>query len=351
MDLRFHWRLIQSGSSEGRLSADRVAAAAALPDAPAQIRFCQEAEKAGIDSVLVDINLGKPDPMILALALARATDRMTFMVAHRAGLMSPTFFVQQVNTFSALTAGRISLNMVAGHSPAELRSYGDELPHDERYERLSEYLNVCDRFWNTTDSVAFDGAYYQVPDATLRTPFVGEGRSRPEIYVGGSSQKAAHVAAKFADCWLRLADTPRRLKSELAPFLAEGRAVGLRLSIIARETREEALRAAHALLASAPTTQRKRNERRFVEATDSVSVRGVLRLADDEWPTPTLWTGAVRTLGATAVALVGNYQEVADAIIDFKQVGVSQFILLGWPGFEEMKRFGNFVLPLVRENE
>ena len=55
--------------------------------------------------------------------------------------------VQQINTLSVLTRGRVSLNIVAGHTPHEQRYYGDFLAHDERYERTDEFLTICRRFW------------------------------------------------------------------------------------------------------------------------------------------------------------------------------------------------------------
>jgi alkanesulfonate monooxygenase len=74
-------------------------------------------------------------------------------------------------------------------------------------------------------------------------------------------------------------------------------------------------------------------------------------MADTEWLTPTLWTGAIRKHGATAVALVGSYQEVADGLAEFAACGASNVILSGWPKLEEMVRFGEHVLPLVRAME
>jgi len=55
--------------------------------------------------------------------------------------------------------------------------------------------------------------------------------------------------------------------------------------------------------------------------------------------------------GAPAIALVGSANEIASAIIEYKNVGVSQFIMSGWPKLEEMLFFGKDVLPLVREKE
>jgi alkanesulfonate monooxygenase SsuD/methylene tetrahydromethanopterin reductase-like flavin-dependent oxidoreductase (luciferase family) len=140
--LRFHlaapsgWRrfhLHRSGTAHGRRSpAGIVRADRILPRGGAiWHRF-----------VLVDFSSGKPDPMVLGQVLASAKERLKYMVAHRPGLMAPTLFVQQVNTFSTLAPGRITLNMVAGHSPGEQATYGDSLAHEERYARMQEYVHL-----------------------------------------------------------------------------------------------------------------------------------------------------------------------------------------------------------------
>ena len=122
------------------------------------------------------------------------------------------------------------------------------------------------------------------------------------------------------------------------------------MSIVCRPTREQALLAAQALVATATADEHPR-ETKFVHASDSVSIRTTFELAADEWLTPTLWTGAVRTHGAPAMALVGSPREVAAALLEFGQAGVSHFILSGWPKLDEMERFGTMVLPLIRAGE
>ena len=106
--------------------------------------------------------------------------------------------------------------------------------------------------------------------------------------------------------------------------------------------------AAAALLADLDT---KEKEKAFVTSTDSSSIKATYALAAEEWPTPTFWTGAVPYIGPTAIALVGTPAEIADAFMEYRDAGVSQFILSGWPKLAEMVRFGRDVLPLVREKE
>ncbi|MFZ1220973.1 MAG: LLM class flavin-dependent oxidoreductase [Chthoniobacterales bacterium] len=349
--LRFHWRLIQGGDLEDAIAPERVSSAVALPEIAAQIAFCREAEQSGIDSVLVDISSAKPDPVVLGTALAASTERLKFMVAHRPGLMSPTLFAQQVNTFSTLAAGRITLNMVAGHSLAEQRTYGDDISHDARYERMREYMTICSRFWSDGEPVNYSGQHYRIQDGRLRTPFVAPDRSAPEIYVGGGSMKAREAASALADCWLRFADTPENIAPQAAAMRLSGTEVGLRLSCIVRPARREAIAAARGLLDAPAIKRRRGSEASFIKASDAESMRRTYELGEDEWLTPHLWAGAVQALGATAIALVGTPDAVVDEIYRFKEAGVSQFILHGWPKWNEMRIFCRDVLPLVRERE
>jgi alkanesulfonate monooxygenase len=353
MRMRFHWRMLQGSETAGvPRGTQNFLAAMALPDLEAQADFCRRALRAGIDSLLLDFGFAKPDPMLLAAALGLAVDDIGFIVAFRSGLMSPVTFVQQLNTLSALIRGRLSLNIVAGDSPAELRGYGDFLAHDERYARTGEWLAVCHAFWRGERDIDFAGTYYHIDKGNLRTPFVSSQRPHPEIFIAGNSEAARRLALARGTCWMQLGDTPENVRQRAAGVLEHGGEIGLRMSVIARPTREEAVRAARELVKGLASAEAVRDtERRFVEQSDSVSMDSLYRRADEEWLSPTLWAGAVRTHGAPALALVGSPADIAAAILEYKRVGVSQFIFSGWPKAESMEFFGTHVLPLIRELE
>jgi alkanesulfonate monooxygenase len=351
MPLRFHWRLVQGPPQGGTVGARRTGPEAALPQLYDQGPFCREAERCGIDSLLVDLNVAKPEPMALSLALALATEQIRFIVATRPALMSPTLFVQQVNTFAALTGGRVSLNVVAGHSPDEQASYGDHLGHDDRFARMAEWLSICHTLWAGGGPVNFNGRFHRVEGARLNIPFVSPDRTRPEIYVGGNSAVAREVAIRQADCWVRFGHAPDTIREQAEPMREAGVEVGLRLSVLCRPTRESALRDVRALLESEEARSRKADEGTFVRRSDAVSMREAFDMAQDEWLTPRLWTGLVRVLGATSLCLLGTPEDVAEGLLEFRDAGVSQFILSSWAGVEELRRFGTEVLPLVRAAE
>lgn len=355
MQLRFHWMLPRGGERPGQsnvLSSDPKSIG--LPDLDAQLNFCRRAEEIGIDSLLTAFGYFRPDPMVLATALGMATQKSKFIVAYRPGLISPTLFVQQVNTLAALTNGRVSLNIIAGYSQKEQGYYGDFLGHDQRYHRAGEFLEICQGLWRGDGGSSFKGNYYQVEAAQLNTPFVSKERSSPEIYVGGGSPQAQEVAARYGSCWLTLIDTVENLRPQVQSMLVQGIEVGLRCSVIARPTRKEALEAAYSLTDSANNPNKEWVEKVFVQTNDSQSIKArfdQVKEADSDWITPCLWRGAVPYFGPSSVALVGTPLEIAEAILAYKQIGCSQFILSGSNQFDAITYFGEEVLPLIRKME
>jgi alkanesulfonate monooxygenase len=322
-----------------------------LPDLEAQIKFCRCAEESGIDALLTDFGFSKPDPILLAAALGMATKKIKFIVAYRSGLLCPTIFVQQLNTLSTLIKGRFLLNIVVGHSPEEQRYYGDYLAHDERYARTEELLSICQALWKSGGEVSFSGQYYKVENARLTTPFLSSERSSPEIFIGGSSPSAERLARHHGTCWMRIAEAPEKLRPEIVSALEAGIEIGLRMGIIARPTREEAIGAAHSLIEGLKTKGKdQEKEKEFVRNSDSESVKAVYEL-EREWLTSCLWTGAVRYIGSTAIALVGSPEEIASAIMEYREIGITQFIFSGWPKLDAMIYFGKEILPLIRERE
>ena len=352
MPLRFHWRMLMGGEESGPTrSAMNSRVETGLPDLEAQISFCRSAEESGIDSLLTDFGFSKPDPILLAAALGMATEKIKFIVAYRSGLLCPTIFVQQLNTLSALIDGRFSLNIVAGHSPQEQRYYGDYLSHDERYARTEELLSICHSLWKHNGEVSFSGKYYKLENARLNTPFVSRERSSPEIFIGGSSPDAQRLAINHGTCWMRIGDAPEKVRPQILSALNAGIEVGLRMAIIARPTREEAIGAAHSLIEGLDVKAKdEEKEKEFVRNSDSVSVKAVYGL-ETEWLMPYLWTGAVRRIGGTAIALVGSPEEIASAIMEYREIGITQFIFSGWPKLDEMTYFGKEILPLIRRKE
>ena len=339
---------MKTAQETSRVLTTKSMSPAALPDMDGWIRFAGRAEEAGIESVLLSFSRYEPDTILIACAIGQATEKLKFIVAYRSGLMQPTTFVQQINTLSALIPGRVALNIVAGSSTAEQRGYGDFLEHDERYARAREFLAICHSFWRGGE-VDFNGTYYRVERGKLHTPFLAPDRAAPEIYVSGHSEQAEQLALTRGSCWLRLIDTPEKLCPLVARTRERGIEVCLRLCVVCRPTREEALRAAQALL---PDDDIGKQERGILTRSDSQTLKQALAAADDVgWLNRYLWAGLVPYYGSSSITLVGTPQELAEAFLEYKNIGVTQFIIAGWPKLDEMIIFGREVLPLIRNAE
>jgi alkanesulfonate monooxygenase len=340
---------MKTAQETSRVATTQAHSPAALPDMEGWLQFARGAEEAGIESVLLSFSRYEPDTIFVACALGQVTTKLGFIVAYRLGLMQPATFVQQINTLSGLIGGRVSLNVVAGSSAVEQRGYGDFLDHDERYARAEEFLSVCHAFWTGNGEVSFSGKYCQIDKGKIFTPFLASDRREPEIYVSGHSEQAQHLALTQASCYLRLIDTPEKLRDTVKRFRDNGVEVCLRLCVICRPTMDEALAAVQALL---PAEEIEKQERKILSSSDSQTLKDALRAADDVgWMNRNLYAGLVPHYGSSAITLVGTPADLARAFMEYKEIGVTQFIIAGWPKLDEMMIFGREVLPLVRELE
>ena len=146
-----------------------------------------------------------------------------------------------------------------------------------------------------------------------------------------------------------MVDTPEKLQPVVARFRQQGIDVCLRLGLVCRETRAEAVRAAKALL---PDDHAGKRQAPITSKDDSQMFREAARIATDaEWLNDTIWAGLVPFYGPVWTSLVGTPEALARAFLDYKEIGVTQFIISGCPELHEIARFGREILPLVRHFE
>jgi len=359
MALRFHWMLPKAGevvpgasqtpheALRYRAESTSEGSPAPRPDLIGWTHFARVAEHAGIDSVLISFSRYEPDPLVVSSALGCATKKLTFMLACRAGLTQPAAFVQQLNTLSCMLGGRVSLNLVAGSSLAEQRGYGDFLAHDDRYARAEEFLTICEQFWRNGGEADFRGNFYCIEKGKLLTPWSTNGSRGPEIYISGHSEQALRLAAEHGSCWMRVADTPEAIAPGVARMREAGISVGLRLCILARATHDEAVRAAESLV----PRDDGGGQAETVKLKDDSLMHRQAATNGSGWISPNLWTGLVPFYGPVWTTLAGTPRELADTFLAWRDAGVEQFILSGWPELDTVEMFGRDVLPLIREGE
>lgn len=358
--MRFHWFLPTNG--DGRAVANVVHGTGVGTGAltrPASVEYlatiAAAAEQSGFTAALTPTGAGCEDAWLTTIAVAQHARRLHYLVAFRPGLISPTLAAHHARTYQRLTGGRLAVNIVTGGDPAEQRAYGDHLSHDERYARTAEFLQVFNASWD--GPVRFTGGHYDVDGfdlPSLPAP-------RPPVYFGGSSPAALEVAAAHVDVHLSWGEpTPQlldrqRVLRELAARNRRTLRFGVRLHVLARETADAAWAEADRLQAGMdPATVAKAQER-FARMESTAQARmtelnggRLTARARDLEIEPGLWAGVGLLREGAGTALVGSYDDVAAALVRYRRLGFSEFVLSGWPHVEEAYRVGELVLPRAR---
>jgi alkanesulfonate monooxygenase len=317
--------------------------------------IAQAVEEGGFDGALIGAGWGRPDTFTLATALVARTRTFKPLAAIRPGYWQPAPFACAAATLDGLGEGRLLVNVVSGRD--DTRAYGDfdEDPAD-RYARTGEFMRLVRRLW-TEEDVTFRGRYFRVERSTcLPRPFRPGG---PPLYFSGASPEAEAVAAAEADVQLMWGE-PLEMAAERIDRLrrlSAGRdrarplEFGLRVTVVVRETAEEAWRDARAKLGGWEGALDRRVERN-VTGRGSVGQRRLRELLErGEVLDRCLWTApALVGTGAASTWLVGSAEDVVASLRAYADLGVSRFILSDTPYREEALRVGELVVkPLLAE--
>lgn len=279
------------------------------------------------------------------------------MIAVRPGYWQPAQLAGAAATLDQLSRGRVLLNIVSGQD--NLGAYGDtNVDPAARYARTEEFMHLLRRLW-TEENVTYTGEYFQVTASTVAPrPYVNGDRHHPTLYFGGASPAAERVSAAEADVQLfwgepldGIAERVDRLKalSEHVGRRHRPLEFGLRITTLVRDSAEEAWRAAEAKVAEMARTDGVHwapNQR------DAIGQQRLLGLAARGevldtclYTTPGRFGGG----GAAATWLVGSPDEVAAALVNYRKLGVTHFVLSDTPHKQEIARIGGHLLPRLRE--
>jgi dimethylsulfone monooxygenase len=311
-------------------------------------QLARRSEAIGFDLTLIaELNLndikGTDAPALdawsTAAALAAVTERLEIMIAVRPTFHPPALLAKQAATLDQLSGGRISLNVVSSWWEDEARQYGVPFDaHDDRYARTAEWLAVARGMW-TEPRFSYSGRYYRVENAVLEP----KPRSNPwpTLYAGGESETAKELIARSCDGYLMHGDPPARVAAKVADLTARRAPHGLKPLrfgvagfVVCRDdadAAQEELRRITTVLPGAPGYDN------FSQWLNGTQLEQELKLQDYSVSNRGLRSG-----------LVGTPDQIAGQILEFERAGVELLLLQFSPQHEEMGRFAEQVIPLVR---
>jgi alkanesulfonate monooxygenase len=313
-------------------------------------------EKSGFDRALIAQGSQSVDAFLVASYAAAVTDKLGFLLAHRPGFVAPTLAARKLATLDQFSGGRLAVHIITGGADDEMRRDGDFLSKDERYARTNEYLDIVRRIWTSDTPIDHDETYYQVQQGfsevkPLQKPHL-------PIYFGGASDAALPVAGRHADVYALWGETHAQVRELVARVRAAaakyGREIKFSLSLrpILADSEEAAWKRAESIRARA----RELRSRSGLAVADHAppnagSQRLLAAAAQGERLDKRLWTGLAAVTGGAgnSTSLVGTPEQVADALLDYYDLGITTFLIRGFDPLDDAIDYGRSLIPLTRE--
>ncbi|WP_328958214.1 LLM class flavin-dependent oxidoreductase [Kitasatospora purpeofusca] len=293
-------------------------------------------ERAGWSGILVPHNLHEVDPWLIAGQLGAATDTLVPLIAVQPSSLPPHTAAAMAAAYATLYGRPLHFNLVAGARDDELRRTGDQLGHDERYERMREYGLVL-RALLRGEEVDTEGRFYSYRKFRLEPR--PEVLSQCKLFVAGSSPASIGVARDIADVVVtHPARYPEWEETFLKPLLAGGYTgeLGIRIGIVAGSAREDAWATARERF---PETWQGRQETLLKTVSQNswsrqLAVDAVAEAAEEKEPAAdaepdVYWLGAFRSGQASAPFLVGSHEDVGSRLAEYLRAGVRHVLLNG----------------------
>jgi len=313
-------------------------------------------EYGGFDAVLQAFHSDAPDSLQISQHITSVTERLNVLIAHRPGFQAPTILARQFATLDQLSRGRTAINVITGAERAELARDGNTLEDkDERYARTSEFLDIVRAEWTSETPFDYKGRFYQVEQGlSLVKPYRDGGIP---VWIAGASQAAIDVAGRHADTfalWGETHDQVRELLGRVRAAAAKNNrpqpAFSLSLRPILADTEEAAWAKADAIYEKAKALLDKTGFRRG-DLPNNEGARRLLSIADQGHRHDTrLWTAIAGLTGAkgNSTSLVGTPDQVADALLDYYDLGITTFLIRGFDPLPDSIAYGRDLLPRVR---
>src|ERR671912_2431629 len=317
----------------------------------------QAQEYGGFDRFLVAFHSTSPESILIGQYVASITRHLKLMIAHRPGFTAPTVAARQLATLDHLSDGRAGVHIITGGNDQELKQDGDFLTKDERYARTSEYLDVVKASWTSETPFDYAGQYYRLERAfstvkPVQTPHL-------PVYFGGSSEVAIDVAGKHADVYALWGETHAQVRETIARVRVAAARYGrehlVRFSLsfrpILAETEDRAWARAEALVESTRVVRAAKGLKAAAPPPNEGSRRLLEAAAQGDRLDKRLYTAIAAVTGAqgNSTALVGTAEQVADALLDYYDLGVTTFLIRGFDPLEDATDYGRELIPRTRE--
>lgn len=256
------------------------------------------------------------DPWLSACTAMSRTQDLQPLVAVNPLYMHPFAAARMISSLALLFERKIYINLIAGTAVRDHTALGDQLEHDKRYARLSEYAQVMQLLLTQRRPVSFHGHYYQINDLQLLPSLPAH--LQPDFLLAGQSAAARALACSLP------AETLQMLGPDLdGPADAQG---GLYFGIVTRPDRAAALEAARAYFPADDVGREV--AARAMQATDATWKRRLWSESEsEEISTCGYWLGPFKNFQSDCPYVVGERAVLSGIIAELVRKGTSTFVI------------------------
>ncbi|WZH35221.1 MAG: NtaA/DmoA family FMN-dependent monooxygenase [Microbacterium enclense] len=167
------------------------------------------------------VQLPVHDPMAIISAIAATVPRIGLVVTASTTAQRPLLNARTLTTLDHLSEGRLGWNIVTSDNQqalVRLLDLGEMTPHDERYARAAEFVDLSLRLWEAAweddavladkasktwadpakvHRITHDGQYFRF-DGYF--PAIPSPQRTPTLFQAGTSAAGTSFAARYAEC-------------------------------------------------------------------------------------------------------------------------------------------------------
>lgn len=278
-----------------------------------------------------------------AAGLAEATERICIGSTSHLPTIHPVLAAKQATTIDHISGGRFALNLVMGWIEPEMEMFGrEQREHDERYAYGQEWIDFVNKLWSEPGSFDLDTHYFKGFD--LEAYPKPHQAPRPALLNAGNSPAGIEFSARNVDINFASLDTLENIKAYTDMITSKARddynraikvmTYGL---IVCRDTEAEAKAAFQQVL----------------DEADWDAAGNIIKVALGG--TSQSFDHAAKEMQERFVAgwggypIVGTPEQVTEELGKLNEAGMEGMIFGLIDYNEELKYFGDKVMPLLKE--
>jgi alkanesulfonate monooxygenase len=276
-------------------------------------------EDQGWSSMLIYSDNRQLDPWVSADLLLRNSSKISPLVAVQPLYMHPYTLAKAVVSLSILYHRPINLNFISGGFPKDLEVFADRRTHDERYERLGEYMDIITGLLSRSPQT-FQGKYFETHEMHLSLGIPPE-VAAPLFTIAGSSPKGLQIAEKTGAVAVQYLRPSAEYDDQAFSSTVRH---GTRLGIVARQNTQDAWNTARGFYPDDEIGSEIREY--YVAISDSVWVRELAKEVSVPAGHP-YWLGPYKNGYCACPFLVGSVEDVAEELIKYMRIGLRTFLI------------------------